>query len=229
MSVTTPAPERWGCATGPGCRWLGDRYVGEVPRPRRWERRFFPNSEHPDPHADLLRGELRLQLDDRMLAVLPDERVDFRDLHLEQVLERRLHLGSRRLPPHEELEPVPVFQVLRGRALQHVERFFRDVRMQEDLVRLHGLQLRRTSSAPSLKTVSRPGSPPGASNSALSAAGLTTSTPGRLPKRRRTWSASFTTTSRLRGWRYRRPRIFPRPARMCRPSFARSMSPITPR
>src|SRR5207249_1033668 len=42
MAVTTPEPRRCGCTTGPGWRWLGDRYVGEVPRPRRWPGRFFP-------------------------------------------------------------------------------------------------------------------------------------------------------------------------------------------
>src|SRR2546427_63836 len=56
-----------------------------------------------------------------------------------------------------------------------------------------------------------------------------TSKTGRFPRSRRTFPASFTTTRTLRGWRYRRPRIFPRPARMCRPSFARSTSGRRPR
>src|SRR3989442_11845286 len=187
----------------------------------------FP-SEHPDSHADLLRGKARLQLDDRVLPVLADERVDLRDLDLEQVFECSLDLASRRLSADEELEAVAVLEVLRGRALEHVERLLCDVRMDEDLVRLHRGQLLSTSSAPSLKTVSRPGSPPGARTSAFKADGLTTSTPGRFPRSRRTVPASFTTTRRLRGWRYRRPRNFPRPARTCRPSFARSTSGARP-
>src|SRR2546430_1422511 len=172
----------------------------------------FP-SEHPDPHADLLRGEFGFQLDDRVLPVLPDERVHLRDLHLEKVLEGLLHLVPRRLTTNEELEPVPVLQVLRRRSLEHVQCLLSHIRMNEDFVRLHGDQLRRTSRAPSLNIVSRPGSPPGASTSAFSPAGLTTSMPGRFPKSRRTLAGSFTTTSRLRGCRYRRLRIFPRPAR----------------
>src|SRR5947208_1627591 len=160
----------------------------------------FP-SEHPDPHADLFGGEFRFQLDDRVLAVPPDERVHLRDLHLEEVLEGLLDLVSCRLTTHEELEPVPVLQILSGRALQHVECFLCDIRMEENLVRLHGDQLRSTSRAPSLNIVSRPGSPPGARTSALNPAGLTTSTPGRFPKSRRTFAGSFTTTSRLRGCR----------------------------
>src|SRR3989442_685208 len=42
--------------------------------------------------------------------------------------------------------------------------------MDEDLVGLHDGQLLRISSAPSLKTVSRPGSPPGARTSAFNVA-----------------------------------------------------------
>src|SRR3989475_5365225 len=162
-------------------------------------------------------------------SVLADERVDLRHLDLEQVLERSLDLGSGRLPADDELEAIAVLQVLRGRSLEHVERLLCDVRMEEDLVGLHSGQLLSTSSAPSLKTVSRPGSPPGARTSAFRPDGLTTSTPGRFPRRRRTVPASFTTTRTLRGCRYRRPRIFPRPARMCRPSFARSTSGARPR
>src|SRR5438552_1738826 len=164
-----------------------------------------------------------------MLAVPPDEGVDLRDLDLEQFLEGPLDLGPRRPADHEELETIPVLQVLSGRALEHVERLLGDVGMDEDLMRFHGCQLRNTSRAPSLNTASRPGSPPGASTSAFRPAGLTTSTPGRFPNNRRTFFGSFTTTSRLRGWRYLRPRILPRPARTWRPPFARSTSESTPR
>src|SRR5439155_1504669 len=152
-----------------------------------------------------------------------------RDLHLEEVIEGLLDLVPGRLTTHQQLEPVPVLQILGRGALQHVQRLLCDIRMEENLVRLHGDQLRSTSRAPSLNIVSRPGSPPGARTSAFNPAGLTTSTPGRFPKSRRTFAGSFTTTSRLRGCRYRRPRIFPRPARTWRPSFARSTSAYTPR
>src|SRR2546427_13011751 len=91
----------------------------------------FP-SEHPDPHADLFRGEFRFQLDDRVLAVPPDERVHLRDLHLEEVLEGLLDLVSCRLTTHQKLEPVPVLQILSGRALQHVQRFLCDIWMEEN-------------------------------------------------------------------------------------------------
>src|SRR5438876_5256994 len=205
-------------------------------RPVRWRgaaaaplgSQILPQSEHPDPHPDLFRGKARLQLDDRVFAILAHERVDLLDFHLEEVLERFLDLVPRRLSADEELEAIAVFQILRRRPLEHVHRLLCDVRMEEDLVGLHGGQLLSTSSAPSLKTVSRPGSPPGARTSAFNAAGLTTSTPGRFPRRRRTVRASLTTTRTLRGCRYRRPRIFPRPARMCRPSFARSTSCTRP-
>src|SRR5439155_1424222 len=36
-------------------------------------------SEHPNPHPDFFRGELRLEFDDRVLAVPPDERVVLHD------------------------------------------------------------------------------------------------------------------------------------------------------
>src|SRR2546422_281426 len=94
-----------------------------------------------------------------MFPVLPDERVDLRDLHLEEFLERLLDLGTRRFPSDEEFEAIAIFQVLRRRALEHVERLLCDVRMDEDLVGLHSGQLLRISRAPSLKTVSRRGSP----------------------------------------------------------------------
>src|SRR3989442_11260453 len=118
----------------------------------------FP-SEHPDSHADLLRGKARLQLDDRVLPVLADERVDLRDLDLEQVFECSLDLASRRLSADEELEAVAVLEGPRGRAPGPVGPFLFDAPKGEGPPRAHRGPIPSTPSAPSPKTASPPGPP----------------------------------------------------------------------
>src|SRR5207247_6105623 len=81
-------------------------------------------SEHPDPHANLFRGEPRFQLDDRVLPVATYERVDFRDFHLEELFEGLFHLVAGRLPPDEELESVYVFPFMSRVLLRHFLRLF---------------------------------------------------------------------------------------------------------
>src|SRR5207244_10200597 len=84
-------------------------------------------SEHPDPHPDLLRGKARLQLDDRVLAILAHKRVDLLDFHLEEVLERFLDLVSRRLSAAYDLEAIAVFPVFRLSHVAHVHGFLCNV------------------------------------------------------------------------------------------------------
>src|SRR5438445_5334075 len=190
----------------------------------------FP-SVHPDPHRDVLRPELLAELDDRMIPVPVDVRVHLLHLDLEEGLERFPDLGLRRGPPNDELEAVSVRLLQGGCSLEEVQGLLRHVRMQEDLVRVHGhaAHPRRASSALSVNIVRRPGSPPGARTSAFRPAGLTTSTPGRFRNARDTPSNFIVTTRIDRGVRYFRPRSFPRPARMWVPADARSTSAYTPR
>src|SRR5207245_4047153 len=188
-------------------------------------------SLHPDPHRDVLRAEFLGELDDRMLSVPVDVRVHLLHLDLEEGLERFPDLSLCRGPSDDELEAVPVRLFQGGRALQEVQGLLRHVRVKEDFVWVHGHSLhpRSASSALSVNTVRRPGSPPGARTSAFRPDGFTTSTPGRFRNARDTPSNFIVTTRMDRGVRYFRPRNFPRPARMWVPADARSTSAYTPR